>query len=464
MKKLFTLVFLLTSLCLCINAIDITVKNSDGNTYYYNITDSYERTVEMTSRDGKNICTPSNYAGSIVIPATVNFEGKIYTVTSIANYVFAFCRSLNEVSIPQSITKIGDYAFYGCNAISSITIPTNVKEIGKFAFADCTNLKTLNYNATSCSDFTTIDRYHTSPFFKSPIEDVNIGNNVNHIPSGFLFRCNTLKSIDIPESVTSIGMGAFRTCTALEEINIPKSVNHIGSYAFINTAWVKNQAEGPLYINDMLYTYNGEMPENTAVIVKAGTTKICGCALATIDDQNSKILEQPNLTSLSIPASVMEIGDRAFYRCKSITEIISAAHLPSIIVEEYRTVFSYDDLNALGTVVTVPMTATSTYEDTYGWKNFNYVKRVNEDLSEENSQMGYEQLVYPNPASEFIYVETSDDVKTISLYNIQGVLINSVNAQGSTTQIPVGNLTDGVYIIKTISENGVTVNSKFTKI
>ena len=63
------------------------------------------------------------------------------SVTSINNYAFWDCSSLQSVTIPNSVTSIGSSAFKGCSSLQSVTIPNSVTSIGKGAFVECYNLK-----------------------------------------------------------------------------------------------------------------------------------------------------------------------------------------------------------------------------------------------------------------------------------------------------------------------------------
>ena len=143
--------------------------------------------------------------------------------------------------------------------------------------------------------------------------------NVTSIGERAFASCSTFTSITIPNSVVSIGAWAF-DCSSLTSISIPNSVTSIGDYAFANTPWLDNQPDGCLYINNCLYSYKGEMPTNTHIDVKEGTTIICESAFAYCS----------SLTSITIPNSVTSIGDRAFSRCESLTSITIPNSVTSI--------------------------------------------------------------------------------------------------------------------------------------
>ena len=67
--------------------------------------------------------TTGNYSGSVVIPPSVTYEGKTYSVSSIGYTAFQNCKYLTSVTIPNSVTSIGEYAFSGCSSLTSITQP-----------------------------------------------------------------------------------------------------------------------------------------------------------------------------------------------------------------------------------------------------------------------------------------------------------------------------------------------------
>ncbi len=70
------------------------------------------------------------------------------TVTSIGDYAFYYCQSLESVTIPDSVTDIGEYAFSGCSSLASIIIGKGVAVIDNYAFYYCKSLTEINYRGT----------------------------------------------------------------------------------------------------------------------------------------------------------------------------------------------------------------------------------------------------------------------------------------------------------------------------
>ena len=147
----------------------------------------------------------------------------------------------------------------------------------------------------------------------------NVSCEVVGIGYGAFRDCAGLTSVEIPNSVTSIGGYAFQGCTGITNIEIPNSVTSIGGYAFHGTAFYDNWEDGLIYFGNILYAYKGDMPENTVVEIKDGTTCINPGAFDGYAE----------LVGVIIPSSVTEIGYAAFRNCTSLTSVT----LPNNITE-----------------------------------------------------------------------------------------------------------------------------------
>jgi endonuclease I len=69
--------------------------------------------------------------------------------------------------------------------------------------------------------------------------------------------------------------------------------------------------------------------------------------------------------------------------------------------------------------------------------------------------------IYPNPASEILYIESSKEIKHIKVFSLSGQLIKDITDQ--TDQISVSNLSPGLYLIHLISPDGHSDYEKFLK-
>ena len=79
----------------------------------------------------------------INIPSTVTYEGVKYRVTSIGDFVFAYCDSLTSITIGNYITSIGARSFLGCTCLTSVIIGDSVTSIEWYAFNGCTALTSV---------------------------------------------------------------------------------------------------------------------------------------------------------------------------------------------------------------------------------------------------------------------------------------------------------------------------------
>ncbi len=138
------LTVLLSMIGIKANAHDIEVANKDGVTIYYKWI-NYQTELTVTFQGSSTSDYSDEYSGDIVIPESVEYEGKTYSVTSIGENAFYGCSGLSSVSIPNSVSSIGFQAFYGCSGMTSVTIPNSVIYIYNWAFYGCSGLTSVTF-------------------------------------------------------------------------------------------------------------------------------------------------------------------------------------------------------------------------------------------------------------------------------------------------------------------------------
>lgn len=62
-------------------------------------------------------------------------------VTSVGASAFENCTSLEIIELEEGITSINGYAFYGCTSLKELKLPKSLKSIGENAFEGCTSLQ-----------------------------------------------------------------------------------------------------------------------------------------------------------------------------------------------------------------------------------------------------------------------------------------------------------------------------------
>lgn len=97
------------------------------------------------------------------------------------------------------------------------------------------------------------------------------------------------------------------------------------------------------------------------------------------------------------------------------------------------------------------------YSDGQFGAQFNYyIYADSPSAIEENMN---ELSIYPNPANNLLNIQSSTQIQSVEVLNIQGQLVIK---EGNVNQINVSSLTNGVYMIRIATDNGVKVQ-KFVK-
>ena len=249
-------------------------------------------------------------------------------------------------------------------------------------------------------------------------------------------------------SVVAIDKRTFFLAQSLSSITIPSSVTSIGKEAFLYTPWLENQPDGCLYINNMLYLYIGNMPENTHIDIKDGTTKICTEAFKGYD----------NLKSITIPNSVNTIEMCAFEDCESLTSVTLPSSITTISVAAF---YKSDNVQALNiTAESLENYCKSTILHELVWVLQTAERHIIINGKEITDVVVPESITTINPSTFFLCTS----VTSVKLgNNVTSIGLNAFALCSSLTSIEIPNsvksIDQGAFQVCTSLESIVIPNS-----
>lgn len=318
----------------------LNTDNKDDQGLTYTLNDA-NKTATVSSYDD------STQDGVIDIPDTVTSGGQSYKVTAIGEYAFNPFRTITKVSsvfIPATVTSIGRFAFRCCNSLATVT------------FAEGSQLKSIGVSAFSGTD-------PAHPRFK----EIQIPDSVETIGTNAFHNCQDLESITLPASLETIESSAFSSCRKLSEIKLPASLKAIQSYVFDDCSsletvfyygsleqWSKiNVAKGflgysspSLVMGDYTAQFisvkdenDPDPPPKTVTITKYTGTESTVILPSTINSWpvtkigEDALKDNTTITSVTIPASVTEIGSNAFAGCTNLTIVNYAGDWSNLTIQ-----------------------------------------------------------------------------------------------------------------------------------
>lgn len=343
-----------------------------GNSAFYNA----EKLVSISLPD--SIKKIDDYAfdncyllSEINLPRSVEFIGF---------NAFSDCGMLAELVLPEALTELDSSVFTRCTALKTLTFGKNIKKIGHDAFSSCEAIsevrisdlqawcsiefenhlsnplcfaESLYVNGEEAKDIVIggVEKINDYAFYKfSGIRSVTVQKGVKEIGVSVFSECEGLKSVTLEDGVANIGMSSFSFCSSLEEISFGKGLEFIGGLSFYECESLKRVSivdlrqwcethfyvdnsgtSNPLYYADEL-VINGNVSEH--FVIPEGTKKIS--AIAFVNYQGIK--------TITLPKSIVEISDNAFFMCASIGRVIyrgSKEEWRAVTIGENNASFAY---------------------------------------------------------------------------------------------------------------------------
>lgn len=302
------------------------------------------------------------------------------TVKTIGKYAFRNLTKLSSVTFSASLETIGEYAFDGCESLTVFNAPSSLKTIEYSAFAN-SGLETVTLNEGLESILGKDNNWNAypGPFENTKIKTLKVPSTVKkvcvfgrissletlYISADFLNSVYTrngstsvrrlfltggsLSMIDLFDDFYEVHFASGVTSTntytyklysnalIVNESNVQISVpdDYVGEYVTSESAVTGKFVTE----NDLIYySYNGR---KILVRYTGEKTVIEASDLSGITDIYNPAFRNTNITSVTLPSSVKNIGEKAFSSCKSL----STVYIPSSVerIAGYAFIWSGSD-------------------------------------------------------------------------------------------------------------------------
>lgn len=304
------------------------------------------------------------------------------TVKTIGKYAFRNLTKLSSVTFSASLETIGEYAFDGCESLTVFNAPSSLKTIEYSAFANSgLETVTLNEGLESILGKDNNLNAYPGPFENTKIKTLKVPSTVTKVcVFGRISSLETLYiSADFLNSVytrngsTSVRR-LFLTGGSLSmidlfddfyEVHFASGVTSTNTYKLYSNALIVNESNVQISVpddyvgeyvtsesavtgkfvaeNDMIYySYNGR---KILVRYTGEKTVIEASDLSGITDIYNPAFRNTNITSVTLPSSVKNLGEKAFSSCKSL----STVYIPSSVerIAGYAFIWSGSDSSSI---------------------------------------------------------------------------------------------------------------------
>ena len=343
----------------------VPTKDSDGsNAYVFNSWDSaigtvtgdrvYKATFKAytyalqytynSSTTSYTVSGKSGYITDVIIPETyndgTNGEHPVYALadslfqrsttlarvrilaklTSFGNSTFANTTALKEVTIPEGVTTLkGDSPFSAASKLRALTLPSTIQTIEECFFKGC-YIETL-----AIPQGVTSFGYHAFESAQALSSVTFEGNpQIAKLGEAPFYQCKYLASITLPASISDFGTNTFEGCTFLSQVTLGSGLTALNGTRVFTGCDVLSKIDIPSTVSAISTNFFAEA-HLTQVTIPASVVTIGNSAF------NSNTL----LTSVEIEdGSLLEtLGNDSFAECPELTSFVfkgSASHLAKL--------------------------------------------------------------------------------------------------------------------------------------
>lgn len=303
--------------------------------------------------------------------------------------------------------------FYNVSTITELRLPDTIKSVGSHLFSSSIMIHSGGnryrpsiIRVSNLETFLNL-KYGDSYSLLVSAQKFNVSENgvsvVREVPTSLYVGGNEVKDVVIPEGVESMCLDAFCGWSGLESITIPSTLKDISQLYSQRIAFFGCDGLKSAFVNgDNVYFdsrdgYNGIIRTKSDEII-LGISKNIPNTIKRIGHYAMHGTEWNSATSITIPDSVVTIGNDNFKKCTNLTtltlgenvaiigtgtqqfvncpltSITSYALNPPVFSSSGPHPFNSDTYN--NCVLYVPASAISDYQNAYAWSQFQNIQAI----------------------------------------------------------------------------------------
>ena len=366
-------------------------KVSEGGVCYT----LYEDGGECTATAGYD---SEEGASDITIKATVQHNGKTYSITaidigdhefsyspiekltikdnaklkSLPEYCLLSCDRLTEVTLGEGLEGLGEGTFFGCTSLNIVNLPSTLSTIGDSTFMDCSSLTEIRLPPglfdiglsvfSGCTSLSSITVDESNGHYSSDADGVLFNKDKTVLIRYPLAR--TGASYVVPDSVGEIGDDAFNCSLHLTTVTFPDGLTSIGDSAFSFAGLASAVLPSGLTSIGEGAFFKAKLTELTIPggVTSIGNGILSGCPLESITVEGGTVPDRfcenvgtlmtanigatmigssafkgcKNLSTLSLSDGLVGIGGSAFEGCVSLSSVILPDGLENLSADAFK--------------------------------------------------------------------------------------------------------------------------------
>ena len=235
------------------------------------------------------------------------------TIDTIGHQAFSDCGKLTHLDLPNRVGYLGQNCFAESGLTGEFVVPANVKVLESAIFRN-THITKLSFAEGSRLD-SIADQ---SIFFMFELKELELPTGLRAIAYAGISSCPWLKKVNLPEGLVKLDPMVLTGCP-VEELVIPSTLVEIGE-GFLSTGHQQMAGDGSSSLRHISVAAGNPKYDSredcNAVIETATNTLYLAKAISKLPNTLQVIptgsYSDPCMKTLTLPASITKIGERAF--------------------------------------------------------------------------------------------------------------------------------------------------------